>query len=546
MSSEADKYIYENAVEPLENINLFEDQKWNHIVDTTSSNGVFNSQIQFDLGTLSSMADWTGLSQSIITFPIKLSITQTSATGPSAVDINAACIKSGFHQFIDSIQVVIGGNTIQTSQIWNNIDCSYKILTEWSNDSLAKLGPTFGLCGIDDVSPPSDTVMAATSSLDNQGLTTEIGGFNIFKSNNHSIKQRLAMFNNNASTGTFGKSILKDEQNLLGKSNCQASAGSTVNNDVFVLYIQGTVRLSMLSDSIAKMPLCKGLKGFLYLNYNSASSVITSNAGSSDITSIQNNPGNGRCNPGILNKSAITWVTADLQTLEFNVNINATTSPNLTDAKPIQTNAMLHCPYYRASPEVDRSLSFTKKIRYNERFVTSFKMDEHGSFMGTLSPGMSNVKRIILYPYFTGPGSSNNNTFTSNPMLSCTDSAPFTTSPFASIKNLQLYVGNRPVFQKNVDLDWEHFHHEVASNGLEGGQDTQAMSGLLSQRTWNQLYRYHTVDLGRRLDSEDGASKSVQISCQNATFCPMSVIAILHYEREITVNTVNGVISQTM
>lgn len=552
MASASDKTVFEESVEGQDNVNLFESKKWTYITDSTSSNGQFSGQIQFDLNTLSSQNQWTDLSQAVITFPVKLSIKNNTAAAPGAATINSATIKNGFHNFVDSLQVVIGGTTVQSSQIFTNIDTSYKILTEWSQDTLKKYGSTLGVA-LDDILPSTDSSIGVAESVDNLALFTAASstqglGFDVVNARNPGFKERCAYLNNNVAATTLGKSILTTNQSILGKGNAQADATVAVSgNDVFVLYAVGTIRLKDISDSISKMPLVKGLKGFIYLNYNSTTSIISNTGASATITSVNSSATFGRCCPAVynvgidgclLNSSATAPVT-------FTADINATAS-NLATAVPTQQNAVLYAPYYVATPEVDRALTFRKTIRYNERFVTQFSLAASGNYTATLSPGISNPKRVILYPYFTGAGSSGNTAFLTNPLLSPFDGAPVTTSPFAALKDLQLYVGNVPMFQQPVSMDWQTFSNEVAQNGLDGGLVDTASSGLLNQRMWNQLYRYYTVDIGRRMNSEDGASKSIQISCTNATVCPMTVVAIIWYEREIVIDTASGQVSQSM
>lgn len=546
MSSEADKTIFEQSVEGQDNVNLFEAKKWTYITDSSSANGQFNGQIQFDLNTLSSQNQWTDLSQAVITFPVKLTIKNgTTATAPAAMTINAATIKSGFHQFVDSVQIVIGGTTVQSSQIFTNIDTNYKILTEWDQNTLAKLGPTLGVA-LDDVDISyTDSSSGATESLDNAGLITANKGFDVSDYVlNTGFKRRLNAFNN-SSASTLGRSILSTNQAVLGKSNVQVATVATANADNFVLYALGTIRLKDVSDAISKMPLVKGLKGFIYLNYNSSTHTL---AGST--TTLSAAPVDravyGRCCPANLNLGSDGFSLGSTTDPTFTADISAVASTSLTTATPIQTNAILHAPYYIGTPEVDRALTTRKTIRYCERFVSQFNMTASGSFNGSLSPGISNPKRVILYPYFTGAGASGNSGFLTNPLLSSFDGTPSTTSPFAAIKDLQIYVANQPMFQSPVSMDWQTFCNEVSQNGVDGGLVDQVSSGLLSQRTWNQLYRYYTCDIGRRMNSEDGCSKSIQISCSNATTCPMTVVAIIWYEREITLDTASGMITQSM
>lgn len=543
--SASDKTVFEESVEAQDNVNLFESKKWTYITDSTSSNGNFSGQMQFDLNTLSSQNQWTDLSQAVITFPVKLTIKNGStATAPTACAVNAATIKNGFHQFVDSVQIVIGGSTIQSSQIFTNIDTNYKILTEFSQDTLKKWGPTLGIA-LDDINVKSDTFPAAVENLDNNGLVTVNTGFNLQTTLNSGLKQRLNMFNN-SSASTLGKSILGANQSIVGKSNVQVNAVATALADVFVMHALGTIRLKDISDAISKMPLVKGLKGFIYLNYNSSSHTL---AGST--TTLSEAPSSiatfGRCCPAVLNLVATDGFSLGATTNPvFTAEISAVASNTLTTATSIQTNAILHAPYYVATPEVDRALTFKKTIRYNERFVTQFNIGMTTNYTATLSPGISNPKRVILYPYFTGAGASGNSGFLANPLLSPFDGAPSTTSPFAALKDLQLYVGNVPMFQQPVSMDWQTFSNEVAQNGLDGGIIDQNASGLLSQKMWNQLYRYYTCDIGRRMNSEDGASKSIQIQCSNATTCPMSVVAIIWYEKEYQIETASGMVMQSM
>lgn len=547
MSSSSDQVVFQESVEGQDHSNLFQSKKWTYITDASSSNGTFNGQLQFDLNTLSSQNQWTDLSQAYIQFPVKLSIKNNNAVAPGAINILAATIKNGFHQFVDSVQVTIGGSTIQSSQIFTNIDTQYKILSEWSQDELLKYGPSLGIA-LDDYLGATDTALGVTDSLDNAAKITAATGFDMSYAKNPGMKSRMMMFNNNVHADALGQSILGDNASLMGKGRVQAASAATAGTNIFVLYALGTIRLKDISDAISKLPLVKGLKGFIYVNYNAGTSVISNTGADATITSVANTATFGRTMPAMVNESVagIALSAAATAPITFTAEISATRVTELPGATAPMQNARLVAPYYVATPEVDRALTTKKTIRYNERFVTQFNIGDTSQVNLTLTPGISNPKRVILYPYFTGAGSSGNGGFLTNPLISPFDSAPATTSPFAALKDLQLYVGNVPMFQSPITLDYDSFLNEVAQQGLDGGLVDQQASGLLSQRLWNQLYRFYTCDIGRRMGSEDGCSKSVQVQCTNATKCPVTVIAIIWYEREITVDTASGQITQGM
>jgi len=558
MSSDSDRVAFDESVSAQDNSNLFQAKKWTYITDSTSSAGVFTGQIQFDLGTLSSQNQWTDLSQAYIQFPVKLSINTPDAiaSGTLTNSVLAATIKNGFHNFVDSVQIVLGSTTIQSSQIYQNIDTTYKILSEWSQDELRKYGPSLGIA-LDDYQLGTDSALTTRTGLDNVALTAlspAYQGVTYPINSNPGFKERSLMQNSSVISTTSATTILGNVNCAnSGKSRVQFVASGTVvptaGQEIYVQFALATIRLKDISDAVSKLPLVKGMKGFIYVNYNAAQTTYTISAdGNGTLTAAPTSSQYfGRCQPGMLNAGAVAHTIGGRLQFKCEVSGAATSGSALTDAIPTFNNARLFAPYYVANPEVDRALTMKKTIRYNERFVTSFDISAGGSYTGTITPGISNPKRLILVPRLTGSaGAAGTAAFQLEPLLSPWDAVPAATSPFAGIKDLQVYVGNSPAFQSPVTMTYEMFLQEVAQQGLDGGLGNQQASGLLSQRMWDQMYRYYTVDIGRRMNSEDGASKSVQVQCNNATTTAMKVIAILWFEREITIDTALGQVSQGM
>jgi len=561
MSSSSDQYVFQDSIEDKPDVNLFEDKKYTYITDSSSNNGQFNGQIQFDLNTLSSQSSWVDLKEAVIEFPVKLTInnqngtTSVNQTNPGA---NFATIKNSFHQFVDSLQIVLNGTTVQTSQIFTNIDTTFKMLTEWSNETLNKHGSQLGVALDDSVFGSTDLLTSENEA--NNTIAATAAGIDMTNQRNSGFKERIRLTNQSTAAGGALANLVPS-MNQTGQNNTALDKTAT-NSDIWVAYAVGTVRLKDLSDCINNMPLIKNLSGYIYLNYNAAVSTI--NATSAGVLSAPTNTALfGRCMPGMFNIASTSYTTSGTSTnsavydgcqlgdgtnaakVTFTAEISGVKSSNssLSSANPVLTNARLVTPYYQATPTVDRTLKMEKVVRYNERFVTSFNLNQLSSANLTLSPGLSNPKRVILYPFYTGTGASGYSNFLSNPLLSPFDSVPATSSTFATLKDLQFYVSNKPMFQSPVNYGFEHFMQEVSRTGLDGGQNDEQSSGLINFRQWNTFYRYYTCDLGRRLDSEDGASKSIQVSCTNATNCPMTVIAIIWYEKQVKISTDGGVIT---
>jgi len=575
MASESDQVVFEKALEPSETTALFQSKKWAYIVDQASNGGVFTGQMQFNLTTLANLNQWTNLAEAEITFPIRYYIKNVdgvlAANQKFQPSMLSACIKNGFHNFVDSVQFTLGGTTIQNAQIYENVNCTYKLLSEMSLDEYNKVAPSLGL-GLDDVAINPDITdialngdaqtldLAKYFGLANRSATDTIQpykGFVMQAEANKGFQSRCHHLNNYISPLNTANTILVNSKSL-GRGQFTYAEGATAGNNIFTGVALGLIRLKDICDVAGKLPAMKNPKGFIYVNYNSGDYTFTMDK-SGDSTSIKSASAStpyGRCMPAMIGRAS-DFVDKDnttaLMTDDFKVQFCADVFGGATDGlTPPQQNARLHVPYFVANPDIDRALSQKKTIRYNERFVTSFTVAAQQSHTATLSPGIVNPKRVILLPLLTGTNSGTAPTdnvvdlsnLASNPEASIWSHEGCGSSPFAAINNLQFIVGGVPMFQTPVDMDFQTFLHEVNQQGADGGLELQSGSGLLNQRLWDQLYRYYTCDIGRRTDAEDGASKSVQVQMTNATKAPMRVIAMIWYEREIEIDTVMGSVTQ--
>ncbi len=536
MSSQSDRVAFDNSVQPYDETILFKQKNWTYITDSSSSGGVFNNQLQFDLNTLSSQSQWVDLSEAYVQFPVRVKIKNTGSTSGSLTQsINATVLKNGFHHFVDSVQVVLDGSTVQASQIYENISTTFKIMSEWSQDELRKYGPSLGIA-LDDYTALDTTAIAT--------IAPSVYGVNLTTTANSGIAARQSIQNIGVASGGC-KAILAEQAKNVGKPQVAVVSGAPVaaGSHSYTQFVLATIRLKDISPVLAAMPMSRNLKGFLYINYNSSSTTFSADT-SAALTALTTSANAGRCCPVMIRSDLISTSTfgTTASTWEVAVELSGVATEQTT-AQPAISYGRLVAPYFVANPQVDAALSMKKTFRYLERNVSTFDIAAGANTTVTLSPGIANPKRVLLYPYFTGAGTTGG-TMLTNPLLSPFDATPATTSPFAAIKDLQVLVANQPMFQNPVSMDWDLFGQEVAQQGLDGGLDSQSASGLLSQQMWDRLYRFYTCDVGRRLESEDGSSKSVIVQCTNATLAPMRVIAMIYYEKEITVDTSMGRVYQ--
>jgi len=566
MATEADQVLIENSTRNNAEPVFFTEKKTNFIVDSSSTGGEFNSgQITFDLSTFSS-SNWQSLSEAVIEFPVRITAELTTAAGATATNSSArilsAITKNGFHQWINSAQLIINGQTIQSQQPFENVAASYRILSKWSNDTLTKWGDACGVA-LDDCTADSEVAttynvgvglnnvpfgtLAATGSK--KGIDTVNFQSVLF---NKGVSTRGQVINTNADNSNSFTTILGNGAYAnAGKSNVsvQATAANTVGT-IYVQNIMASIRAKDLFD-IEEFPVVKNIKGYMYLTFNSFKTVLTSGGSSmNNIGSATYTPMTGlSCPYNIIldttNGLGLGYSSATPQPqITITGTISAKDSYNVTNltagnSKPLLSNARLLLPFYEASPTTDSVLSKSNHMfKTLEKIVNPFTISKGETKNFTLTVGVPNPRKLVLLPMWQNLGDTSVVTDFSNPEQSPWDTTPGSSGVFAKLDNIQIYVSNKGLFQYPVQYDYEYWVQEGIQSGAYSGKVDEISSGLLTKTLWEQNHRYYAFDLSRRLPSDDGMSRSVQISCTNPSQTyGMKVIAILFYEKQWSVNT---------
>ncbi|KAG2945271.1 hypothetical protein PC117_g8605 [Phytophthora cactorum] len=518
MSTASDIAAFEHSVEPAPAETLFRDKKWTDIQDSTSNTGQYAGQIQFNLSTISSQAAFVNWQKAIIELPVKLQILNGgsgSVTPTTAASYDQLIPKAGSWQFIDSVQVVVDGVTVQTNQIHENVNTQFKAITEWDYNYYLKNAST-SLFSLDDYEPFASN---APQSLDNVATsdfmtaTNNVGEFGMANTVvNKGARERAAFSALDQQSTKLAFDVMGSSANIQAVSKAQVyvapASAVAVGAPFYVAHYLACVKLADICDYFKKCPMQKNTRGFIYINCNSSSTniVTTGTAGvltPARIASISNNMNFGNTCPIMWNLNSATGnagygagnatgltLPASAVTLTVTADINGTSTPgsNLT---PSQAFSRLLVPTYSPNPSADNALIQKKTFRYFERVTNKFTVLPNQSFTWTVSGTTAD---------------------TINPFRSPLTTIPATTSPFASLKNLQVTVGNIPIWNNPVSFGYDLFVQEMSKSGVDGGLDDVTSAGLLSQRLWESLYRFIAVDIGRRLPSEDGAQKSIVIS----------------------------------
>lgn len=540
MSSDGDIIAVENSMhDNLTEASTvhFSDKNFTYITDSTSNSGSFQSgQIQFDLSTLASQSQWINLSEAVIEFPVKITAAFTSGTGNSA-NINTAIIKNGWHQFIDGCQVIINGNTIQSTQTYENVAATFRILSSWSQDTLKKWGSSCGFALDDCTNSETSTTYVTNNGLNNATASTVMNntrGFDAVNQQgiifNKGTQARMTMTNNDVLAGSLQSTILGPANMKLAATSNVATAGTglgAVNG--YSGFYMATIKLKDICD-INEFPLVKNLKGYIYLSLNTAQ--ITNTTGATPPFSVQML--SGRTNPILVN-TALTGITTTGNWV-INATVDGTSANAIGNSGPLLTSARLLVPYYVANPKTDLALSKSNKFFTTlEKIVNPITVSSGSSVNYTITVGVPNPRKLLLLPMWQNLGGA---TWLSNPEISPFDTVPATSGPFAQLSNLQVYLANKPVYQYPLQYTYEQWLNENSQLGLNGALVNESTSGLLTQQLFQQNHSFYAVDLSRRAESANGSSQSVQVSFTNPSpTYGMKVIAIVWYEKQWIIDT---------
>jgi hypothetical protein len=234
----------------------------------------------------------------------------------------------------------------------------------------------------------------------------------------------------------------------------------------------------------------------------------------------------------------------------FGVLQNAFTSKGDLDSFLPYNTTQLQVPFYDlvdARPIINKPV---KQIRYLDCYAQYIQnqvglgvqdTQMNATFNIQLPSTHKNIKYVAVLPFAnTRSGHyASSNVAGLEQFQSPFDSAPWTLCPGALIKNFQVRLGNKNVFSKTQDYDYECFTHEFSKLGAVNGDLTTEMnSGIIDFNQWSYVQRILVADCSRY--TEKDVPVSVQISGTNVCCQGLNLLAFIVYERDILINRITG------
>jgi len=563
---------------------VFVKKDYLNILDSNSGNYNGN-QIILDTSQLSNSNKYMSYREAYLSVPLVMAVSSpTGSTGMLATDLKAASrcfgLKQWFGSIINSMVLDYAGTTIvqQTSLcgLWN----TFTLMTSLSQSDIDLNGPTLGFFP-DDVNFLFSAAngKSGVGTCNNvlqcgQGSVSKGLGASEFGNSGFWARMAKTVIDPAESTSQLGSTIesIVSATSLKSYYRSVVSYGTANSTDGIVYAIQAQIYLKHIHSFFANCPLMKGVFFRLTLNINQPTVVIKcSGADAMGISSIvsplggvvpimvasqESNFKGSASDTALPTQGGLRLTTADASArISLNVGnkiidptqkslIGSNGGAGLGETTSLNQSCQLYIPAYTFNPSYEEAYLSrpTKTIQYTDiyQFTTP---GIRGSFNQLISNGISNIKSILVLPFFKTITKTGNDY---PPIQSPFDSAGAgTTSPLASVvKNFQVVVAGQNMFYNTQNFGYEEFLNQfVGVNSINGNLTDGLTSGLVDFQKWNSLYGYQYVNVSRKLPVDESVPMSVSIqgtTQQEEAMPEISFVIFISYGVQVSLDVLTG------
>jgi len=211
------------------------------------------------------------------------------------------------------------------------------------------------------------------------------------------------------------------------------------------------------------------------------------------------------------------------------------------------TQARLNLPFYDIANPTALVSKPMKTIKYLDCYSQMFSAGEAGagiistnkSFSVQVASSHKNVKYVAVLPYANTSAGNFATAHTTQQFASPFDSAPWTCQPGSSIRDFQVQVGNKNVFQDVHSYDWMSFMDEFSKIGaINGDLSREISNGLIGMDKWQTTQRILVADCSRI--SEADVPQSIKVSGTNVSTQGTNLLVLVVYERSLELDRITG------
>ncbi|GMF40700.1 unnamed protein product [Phytophthora fragariaefolia] len=209
-------------------------------------------------------------------------------------------------------------------------------------------------------------------------------------------------------------------------------------------------------------------------------------------------------------------------------------------------HSRLNLPFYDIANPTSIVSKPMKTIKYLDCYSQMFE-DQAGigaittnkNFSIQVSSTHKNVKNVCLIPFANNKTDNYATAITTPQYASLFDSAPWTFQPGSSIRDFQVQVGNKNVFQDVHSYDWMTFLDEFSKlSAVNGDLSREISNGLIGLDKWQTAQRILVADCSRI--SEADVPQSIKISGTNIATQGTNLLVLVVYERSLELDHTTG------
>ncbi len=571
---------------------VFVKKDYLNILDANS--GSYNgNQIILDTSQLSNSNKYMSYREAYLSVPLVLAVSSPlitesgtvksllKRTGTGTVSdaaTRAFSLKNWFGSIINSIVLDYAGTTIvqQTalSGMWN----CFTLMTSLSQSDIDLNGPTLGFFPDDvnfmykDVAAHSGVGTCNNVLQTGQGsVSLGLGGSEFGNSGmwNRMVKTVIDPSSIAGQTG-FTNQALVSEQNLksyyrsvLSKAVAKTAANETTG---IVYAIQSQIYLKHIHSFFANCPLMKGVFFRLTLNINQPTVVIKcgATAGKLEIDSIISPLGGvspimvASQEESLIGSASVDAIPAqgglDLTALAATARITLNVGNTIID--PTQKTAIaatgiaattslgqscqLYIPAYTFNPSYEEAYLSrpTKTIQYSDiyQFTTA---ETSGTFNFLLTNGISNVKSILVLPFFSKIHDTVDMPVWTSPFdpAGCGPTSPMT----SVINNFQIVMAGQNMFYNTQKYGFEQFLNQfVGNNSINGNLTDGLTSGLVDFHKFNSSYSYFFCNTSRKLPVDESVPMSISIQGDSKSAIAVKFVVFISYGVQVSLDVLTG------
>ncbi len=365
------------------------------------------------------------------------------------------------------------------------------------------------------------------------------------------------------------------------------TSGAALNYTGIVYQIEAIIMLKHLHPFFSQVPLLKGVFFRLTLNLNQPEVVLTmlKNTGAQRIvtitsplgglvpiivsssddsvkTNLQSIDSTGTPSDSVtflptgsagFCKKPLSDLTARITLNVGNTIISQTQRNSLTafTATALDRSCQLYVPAFTFNPSFEEAYLSrpTKSIVYTDIYqFTTTTVKRAGQFNFLLTNGISNVKSVLILPFFPNIKTENElGVAAGDSQLYPPYQSPFDpagtgpVSPMIALRNFNVVVAGQNMIYNTQQYNFEQFLNQlVGVNSVNANLTDGLTSGLVDFMSWQQSYGYYYVNCSRMLPIDEAVPKSISIQGTNMSESSVQFLCFIEYGVQVSVDVLTG------